>query len=163
MLEMLQKNDAPLYTWESSIQTSNPDVLEFYNENKEFYVRIHQEDGKSILLFYSVAGELKLATSSIINVTRNGSYRRVETRNTVYHLLAIEPKPVVAVKTEPVEQPKKINVTELMKKIHSQYRYACYGSPCSAFTDALNDKFVTNEEYAAAKKFYGSLWNYVGD
>lgn len=164
MLKMLK--GAPLYTWESGIRSENPDVLKFYNENKKFYVVIHHEDGRRRLQFFTTEGDLGLVTSSIIDVVSNGSYRRFQTRNTVYHLIKFDPKTepddAVVEVVKPV-QPKPIDVKAIMRKIYAQYPYASYGSPCSAFSDARRDKFVTDEEYAAAQVYYGRLWHYAGD
>lgn len=38
-----------------------------------------------------------------------------------------------------------------------------YYSRASLYGKALNSGIITVGEYAVAKEYYGSLWNYVGD
>lgn len=41
--------------------------------------------------------------------------------------------------------------------------YPVQMSRASAFTHALNDGLIDEETYERARKYFGSLWNYVGD
>ena len=38
-----------------------------------------------------------------------------------------------------------------------------YGSRASLYGRALKEDRITKEQYENAKKYYGNLWNYVGD
>ena len=38
-----------------------------------------------------------------------------------------------------------------------------YGSRASLYGRGLKDDLITKEQYEIAKKYYGSLWHYVGD
>jgi hypothetical protein len=40
---------------------------------------------------------------------------------------------------------------------------AAYNSRCTLYQRALDDGRITKEEFVEAAKYYGRLWNYVGD
>lgn len=43
------------------------------------------------------------------------------------------------------------------------YPHESFGSRSSVFIRALNDHVITRAEFEAARKYYGTLWNYSGD
>ena len=47
--------------------------------------------------------------------------------------------------------------------LESMYPDGGYVSYQAIYQHGLNDGIITQNEYNEAKKFYGSLWNYVGD
>lgn len=179
LLEVLKSNNAPIFTWESGLNTSNQDVLNFYTKNTEFYAWVSKDNHLHLV---SLDGESAITTSSVIKLEKKGGYRRIETRNTVYHLWKVDTQavcptmatipvesvipatPTVPIFTEPkLVEIKSIDVKEVYHRICAQYPYACYGSFCSAFSDAKRDGFITDDEYQAAHVYYGRLWFYAGD
>ena len=47
--------------------------------------------------------------------------------------------------------------------LESMYPDGCCVSRQTIYQHGLDDGIITQNEYNEAKKFYGSLWNYVGD
>ena len=157
--------NAPVYGWESGIRTSTPATQNFYDNYKEFYA-VKTKD--NCVMFFSLDGDLLLTTSPIIKLEKKGGYVRIETRNSVFSLWTSNYEaPVTTIKpifTDPkVVEIKSIDVKEVYSKICAQYPYAGYGSYRSAFNDARNDNFVTDDEYEAAHAYYNRLWDYAGD
>lgn len=58
---------------------------------------------------------------------------------------------------------KKEEICNLTNKLISMYPDGDYVSRQAIYQCGLNDGIVTRNEYDEAKRFYGSLWNYVGD
>lgn len=54
-------------------------------------------------------------------------------------------------------------IEELYYKLESECPYGGCVSRATIFMEALNKGEITNDIYYQAKKFYGTLWNYVGD
>lgn len=53
---------------------------------------------------------------------------------------------------------------ELYAKFERMYNpYPVQMAPYRAFGKALDDGLITEEDYDEAQKYYGNLWNYVGD
>lgn len=56
------------------------------------------------------------------------------------------------------------NWRELYNKFEKMYNpYPVQMSRAEAFGNALRDGLITDEDYEGARKYYGNLWNYVGD
>lgn len=54
-------------------------------------------------------------------------------------------------------------IRELCNKLESEYPDGGYVSRASVFNRALQDGKITEEIRDAARDYYGTLWNYVGD
>ena len=56
------------------------------------------------------------------------------------------------------------NWTELYAKFERMYNpYPVQMARYEAFGKALDDGLITKEDYDEARKYYGKLWDYVGD
>jgi hypothetical protein len=62
----------------------------------------------------------------------------------------------IKMKTEEIRK----MTSELAKLYPIEYNY---GSKCSLYQIGINAGIVTEEEYNAARDFYGRLWDYTGD
>ena len=58
----------------------------------------------------------------------------------------------------------KHNFNEMYNEFETKYNpYPVQMSRAEAFGHALKDGLITEEVYHEARKYYGSLWFYVGD
>ena len=58
----------------------------------------------------------------------------------------------------------KTNFSALYNEFEKLYnRYPVQMSDCEAFGHALHDGLIDDDVYFAAQKYYGRMWNYVGD
>lgn len=56
------------------------------------------------------------------------------------------------------------NFSKIYDDMDAKYnKYPVMMSRSTAFTHALNDGIIDRDTYNAAYKYYGNLWNYVGD
>lgn len=54
-------------------------------------------------------------------------------------------------------------INQLYSKLEAKYPDGGYVSRASIFIEALRDGTISKEVVKEAKKYYGNLWNYVGD
>lgn len=54
-------------------------------------------------------------------------------------------------------------IRKMYNKLCDLYPHESFGSRSSVFIRALRNNMVTEEEFEAAREYYGSLWNYCGD
>lgn len=56
-----------------------------------------------------------------------------------------------------------VNISKLYNELERLYPDGGYVSRATIFDSALKDGKITKEIRDEARKYYGSLWNYVGD
>jgi len=62
------------------------------------------------------------------------------------------------------EAVKNKNFPEMYRLFERKYNtYPVQMARSEAFGNALNEGYITDELYHEARKYYGNLWNYVGD